>query len=405
MKILIVTQYFWPENFKITDLAIALKGLNHEVTVLTGKPNYPEGKFYKGYNFFNKRAESFKGVEIIRTMMIRRGSGNGFRLFVNYFSFAFFASFASVFRIKKNYDIIFVFEPSPITVALPSIVYKKFSNAPIFLWVLDLWPESISAAGNINSVFIIKQIDNLVKRIYRNTDIILISSKSFRESIISKGISDKKIVYLPNWAEDIFLQKIDHYSEALLKLPKGSFNVMFAGNIGDAQDFESIIKAAELTKSYENIHWIIIGDGRKKVWVESQITSLNLKNVHLLGKHPIEKMPYFYKEADVMLVTLKDEKIFSLTVPAKIQSYLACGKPLVALLNGVGADIINESGAGFCFNSGNYEELSGKIIEMYKMPKNELVNMGLSGKKYYDENFERNKLISNLLNVFQEHLI
>ena len=163
MKIIIVTQYFWPENFKINDLALALKELNHEVIVLTGKPNYPEGRYFKGYNFFNKRKEKYQGITIIRSNLINRGNGSGIRLFLNYFSYAFFASCASIFRIKWDADIIFVYEPSPITVGIPAIVYKTFSKAPIFFWVQDLWPESLSAAGQIRSRLILNLTDLLVR--------------------------------------------------------------------------------------------------------------------------------------------------------------------------------------------------------------------------------------------------
>jgi len=401
MKILIVTQYFWPENFKINDFALALKSLNHEVTILTGRPNYPEGKFFNGYTFFNKRKEDYEGIKVIRSWMFSRGKSTGIRLFMNYISFAFFASVSAIIWLKKTNDIIFVYEPSPVTVGIPAVVYKFFSKAPMFFWVQDLWPESVTAAGNVNSKALLKIIERIVKYIYRKSDVIFITSKSFRRSITEKGIDDKKIRYLPNWAEEIFTGHVEKNEEICKLLPVKGFKIIFAGNVGDAQDFESIIKAADLTKDHFDIHWIIIGDGRKKSWVEQQIKYHDLKNIHLLGKYPVSLMPCFFKEADVLLVTLKNEHIFSLTVPAKIQSYLACGKPVLAMINGDGAEIINESKAGFSMNAGNYKKLALKAVEMSTMPKEHLESMGLAGKEYYMKNFNRKKLIDNVLDIFK----
>ncbi len=401
MKILIISQYFWPEIFKITDLAIGLKERGHEVTVLTGKPNYPAGIFFPGYTFFNKRIEYYNGIKIVRSPLIRRGSGSGLRLFLNYFSFAFFASFSAVFRLQKKNDVIFVYEPSPITVGLPAVFYKFFSKAPLIFWVQDLWPESLTAAGNINSSVVLNLIESLVKYIYKHSDIILISSKSFRQSIVEKGINSNKIVYLPNWAENIFNSVADKDLDICKLFPVGGFYILFAGNVGDAQDFDSIVKAVELTKHYKNIHWIIVGDGRKKTWVEQQKNEMKLENLHLIGRYPMEKMPNFFREADILLVTLKNEKIFSMTVPAKIQSYLACGKPILAMINGDGADIINESKAGFAINAGEYEKLAEKVIEMYNMPKERLDSMALSGKEFYHLNFDRKVLIDNVVDLIK----
>jgi colanic acid biosynthesis glycosyl transferase WcaI len=401
MKILIVTQYFWPENFKITDFALGLKELNHEVTILTGKPNYPDGKFYKGYNVFNKRTEYFNGIEIIRSTLVSRGNSNGVRLFINYLSFSFFASLTAIFRVKKNSDVIFVYEPSPITVGIPAIIYKYFAKVPMFFWVQDLWPESLTAAGNIKSKLVLNIIGRLVRFIYRHSEIIFISSRSFRKSIVEKGVCDEKIRYLPNWAEDIFLTPVNRNDNIVEHLPSGGFNIIFAGNIGDAQDFESIVNAIRLTRDYVDIHWIIIGDGRRKAWVEQQQINEKLDNLFLLGRFPIDCMPIFFEKADALLVTLKSDKIFALTVPAKIQSYLACGRPLLAMIDGEGADIINESKAGFAVKAGDYAGLAERAIDMYKMPKEKLMQMSSDAKEYYRINFNRKRLIENVSDIFQ----
>ena len=405
MKILIISQYFWPENFKINDLALGLNERGNEVTILTGKPNYPEGKFYPGYNFINRKVEYYHGVKVIRSPLISRGSCSGVRLFINYISFAIFASFAAVFRLSKTADVIFVYEPSPITVGIPALFYKLFSKAPLFFWIQDLWPESLIAAGNMNSKLILKLTEWLVKLIYRKSDVIFISSRNFKQSIIEKGVNSEKIFYLPNWAEEVYIKTVEKDEEVVKSLPPIGFKIMFAGNIGEAQDFESIINAADRTKDYEDIYWIIIGDGRKKNWVEQEIRNRKLSNVHLLGKYPMNIMPVFFREADAMLVSLKDEMIFGLTVPAKIQSYLACGKPILAMMNGEGANIIRESKSGYAVNAGDFNALADRVIEMYNMPKSDLDLMAKASKEFYLNNFDRKDLIDKLMSVFYSQTI
>ncbi len=405
MKILIISQYFWPENFKINDLALGLKERGNEVTILTGKPNYPEGKYYPGYNFTNRKIEYYYGVKVIRSPLISRGSCSGIRLFINYVSFALFASFTAVFRISKKNDVIFVYEPSPITVGIPALVYKYFSRAPIYFWIQDLWPESLIAAGDVKSKFILKLTDRLVRLIYRKSDVIFISSKSFKHSITEKGVESEKIYYLPNWAEDIYNEPVERDKDIAGLLPSKGFKIMFAGNIGESQDFESIVNAAEKTRGYDDIHWIIVGDGRKKSWIEQEIRLKKMNNIHLIGRHPMRMMPSFFREADVMLVSLKDEPIFSLTVPAKIQSYLACGKPILAMINGEGADVIRESKSGFAVNAGDFNALADRVIEMYNMPKTNLDLMAKASKEFYLNNFNSKDLIDKLMSVFYSYTI
>jgi glycosyltransferase involved in cell wall biosynthesis len=400
VKILIISQYFWPENFKINDLALGLKERGNEVTILTGKPNYPDGKFYPGYNFINRKVEYYQGIKVIRSPLIRRGNCSGVRLFINYISFAIFASFAAVFRLSKTADAIFVYEPSPITVGIPALVYKYFSRAPIYFWIQDLWPESLIAAGDVKSKLILKLTDRLVRLIYRKSEVIFISSKSFKHSITEKGVDSEKIYYLPNWAEDIYNEPVDRDKDIAGLLPSKGFKIMFAGNIGESQDFESIVNAAEKTSGYDDIHWIIVGDGRKKSWIEQEIRLKKMNNIHLIGRHPMRMMPSFFREADVMLVSLKDEPIFSLTVPAKIQTYLACGKPILAMINGEGADVIRESKSGYAVNAGDFNALADRVIEMYNMPKTNLDIMAKASKEFYLNNFNSKDLIDKLMSVF-----
>jgi glycosyltransferase involved in cell wall biosynthesis len=402
MRILVVTQYFWPENFKINDFALGMTELGHVLTVLTGKPNYPSGKFNKGYSFFNKRVEYYHGIKVIRVPLFPRGNGGGARLMINYISFAFFASIAAFFRVQEKFDLIFVYEPSPISVGIPAIVLKKKFKIPIFFWVLDLWPDSVEIAGNVKNRHILKLLNKLVIYIYKHSDRIFISSRSFSDPVREKNVDLDKIVYFPNWPEEIYLSEVKDYDKYAKIMPVG-FKIMFAGNIGDSQDFESIISAANILRENREIHWIILGDGRRKQWLEAEVCRLNLNsNFHILGSYPTWEMPNFFFHCDAMLVTLKKSEIFSLTVPAKIQSYLAFGKPILAMLNGEGAEIIEEARAGISCNAGDYIQLANNIKLLLNYKREQLDDMGKNAKKYSNENFNRSSLFSKFEQVYAQ---
>lgn len=397
MKVLIVTQHFWPENFRINDLAEGLRDRGHQITVLTGKPNYPSGSFFSGYGFLKRNKDSYKGITVIRVPVIPRGPGTAFRLALNYLSFAGFASLLAPLRCRVKVDAIIVFEPSPVTVGLPALVLKKIHHAPIFFWVQDLWPESLSATNMVHSAWILRQVRRLVHYIYAGCDRILVQSRAFVEPIQRLGVDVLKIEYFPNSAEELY-QPVSSSpgTVACATMPKG-FRVMFAGNIGAAQDFETILAAAEKVKSCADIHWVVLGDGRMAGWVKMEVSRRGLSGtVHLLGHHPIETMPQYFALADVMLVTLRRDPIFSLTVPSKLQSYLACARPIVAALDGEGARILDEAGAGVAVPAQDADRLAEAVLGLYHMPKAEREAMGASGRAYYLAHFERNLLLDRL---------
>ena len=395
MKVLLVTQYFYPENFKSNDIAIELTKKGHEVTVLTGLPNYPEGKIYNNYGFFKNTRENFQGVDIIRTWLVPRGKGGGIRLFLNYFSWAFFASIrALTLSFQQKFDVVLVHEPSPITQGFPAIVVSKIQKIPLHFWVLDLWPESLTSAGGVNNKMVLSLFEKMVKYIYNNSNKILISSKGFKESILAKGNYAHKLVYFPNWAEDSILKGNADYP--IPELPKG-FKIIFAGNIGMAQDVMSIVKAALILKDQLDIHFIFLGDGRSKPQLEQYVDENNLnQTVHFLGRFPLEAMKTFFTKADVLLVSLKDGLIFNLTVPAKLQAYMCTKTPILGMLNGEGAAIINEANCGFSANAGDSEGLAKEIIKLYEMSNEERNVLGLNGFEYFEKNFTMNKCIDSL---------
>ena len=316
---------------------------------------------------------------------------------LNFFSFAFSASFLMPYYCRKNYDIIFVYEPSPITVLVPALTLKMMKSIPLMFWMQDLWPESLSATGAVKSSLILKLVELMVRLLYKGCDKILAQSKAFIPAIQRLGGAPDRIIYYPNSAEALY-RPVDVAKDASERklLPKG-FRITFAGNIGAAQDFETILSAAEKLKSVQDIHFIILGDGRMLPWVSDQVRRLGLqKSVHLLGRYPADAMPRFFALSDMLLVTLKKDPIFALTIPSKIQSYLACAKPIIAALDGEGARIIEEAGAGVACPTEDPKALADAILKLYNMAETERKEMGQKGRNYFERNFEREVLLDRL---------
>jgi colanic acid biosynthesis glycosyl transferase WcaI len=395
MKILIVSQYFWPEEFRINDLAVGLRERGHDVTVLTGLPNYPNGKLFAGYGYLRRPVESYQGVKILRVPLIPRGPGAGWRLALNYISFAFAASILGPRLCRDDYDAIFVYEISPITVGLPAIVLKYFRRAPIHFWVLDLWPESLSAAGAVHSKIILRAASWLVHFIYARCDHILVQSRGFIPRVAALSRKEQPISYFPSWAEDVYTRTVAP-RRASSQLAS-ELRLMFAGNIGEAQNFGAILSAAEKLKSDPDIRWVVVGAGRQYAWAREQVRTRGLTDcVEFMGRHPIDEMPDFFAEADALLVTLKPDPIFSLTIPSRIQSYMACAKPMIAMLDGEGARVVEEAGAGLTCAAGDAAGLALAVLAFKRLSMDERESMGRRGRAYYDAHFSRRRALDQI---------
>lgn len=396
MRLLVVSQYFWPENFRINDLVTELVRRGHQVTVLTGVPNYPDGKVFREFCDAPARYSHYEGAEVIRVPLAPRGRGS-LRLLLNYLTFAVSASVIGLWKLRgRQFDAILAYEPSPITVGLPATVMRAVKRAPLAFWVLDLWPETLQAIGVVRSRSILQGVGKLVSFIYKRCDLILAQSRSFIPQIRRYAGERSRVVYFPNWAESVFdMQHAVPAAEVSLK--PGSFTVMFAGNIGDAQDFPAILAAAESLNSYAHIQWLIVGDGRMARWVADEIERRNLSGcVHLLGRYPVERMPSFFKHAHALLVSLKDEPIFSMTIPGKLQSYLAAGIPVVAMLNGEGAEAVKSSCAGLTCPAGDHDGLATAVLRLSQMTPDEREKMGENGRAVSVREFDRRTLIDQL---------
>jgi colanic acid biosynthesis glycosyl transferase WcaI len=397
MHILIITQYFFPENFRVNELGAELVRRGHKVTVITGIPNYPHGRYYAGYGVFKKRTENYLGCRVLRVPLVPRGKSRPHELALNYLSFAVSATAMSPWLVDDTVDVILVCQLSPATVAIPGVVLKRIRHRPLILWVLDLWPESLAATGAVRSPAILGMVGRLMSAIYRSCDLVLVSSKGFIPDIERRGGRAGRILYFPNWVEDVYLEAPAAQPLASPETPAGAFRVMYAGNIGKAQGFETIVAAAEHLRHRQDIQWLIVGDGRMREWVERQVDTRGLRNtVHLLGGYPPDAMPALLACADALLVTLNRDPLFRLTAPGKIQSYLASGKLIIGALDGEGRQVLAESGAALLCSPEDSGRLAETVLAAARMPQEERDSMAEAGRRFCSDHFDRKSLMDTL---------
>ena len=399
---MIVSQYFWPENFRINDLAAELVRRGHQVTVLTGLPNYPAGRIFEAFRRNPENFRQYEGVEVVRVPLLPRGTG-GLRLMLNYFSFALTAMVIGAWKLRgRKFDVVFTNQLSPVLVGLPGALMAWLKSAPMTMWILDLWPDSLEAVGVVKSRKILDWVGKLTAFIYSRCDVILVQSRSFMEKVAKLAGPAKRIEYIPSWAENVY------QSKSVIPAPEvpsgnGLFSVMFAGNIGEAQDFPCILDAAELLRNQRHIRWLIVGDGRMSNWLREQIKTRGLENtVLLLGRHPVERMPSFFARADALLVTLSDQPIFAMTIPGKLQSYLAAGMPVVAALNGEGADVVRRGNAGLTCSAGDAQGLANAVLSLTHLSDEERRNMGQRALNLSQQEFDRDTIISQVEQVLHK---
>ena len=400
MKILFVSQYFYPEVFRGNDIAFHWAEQGHEVHVVCGIPNYPDGKFHEGYGLFKKRHEIVNGVKVTHLPIFPRGN-NKVMLMLNYFSYLVVAwVWMLLHAIGHKYDRVFVQQLSPVMMSAPGVLYKRLRKVPLYTWVLDLWPESLTAAGGVNNKYVLGFFRHYVKSQYKHSDKILMSSKSFEKSILEYGPYEDKLVYYPQWADG----RNGYFKEPMpAPVIPGGFKLMFAGAVGEAHGFECTMQAALLTKEHKDIKWIIVGDGRRLDWVKGFVKEHGLEGtVFTLGRFPSETMPWFFKQADVMLVTLNDNPLFKLYAPAKISSYMAAAKPIIAILNGEGAEVIKDADCGWSLAAGDAEGFAKLAIELSQKEEVVLEEKGQNALKYYNGHFIKEdclKRLDDIMNI------
>jgi glycosyltransferase involved in cell wall biosynthesis len=400
-NILIVTHHFWPENFLINEVALKFSKLKHKVTVITGLPNYPSGKILHKYkNWKSLNSEKFKSIKIIRFPIIPRKSGNFYNLIINYISFIVSGIYyLRKYNFKNKFDHIFVYSTSPITSAILGIYLKKKYKIKLSIWIQDLWPESVNATGFIKNKFILYLIKLVVRFIYKNSNNIIAQSKAFKKKI--KLITNKNIHVVENSHFNLNKKKKVILPKELLKILNNYFCVVFAGNIGKAQSIETILETAVKIKTFKKIFILIVGDGSDKDFAINFIKKNNLNNIKIFGPYNSNTTLSIIKRCKACLLTLKNEEIFSLTIPNKFQTYLYAGKPIIASVNGEVSKIIKTQKIGFAGRAEDSALLKKNIIKLFLNKKN-LKKISITSKNLYKKNYDINKQSIKLLNIFNK---
>lgn len=390
--ILVISQYFYPEQFRINDICAEWVKRGYKVTVVTGIPNYPEGKFYNGFGLFKKRTDKYKGIDIIRLPIVPRGK-NSIMLALNYLSFVVSGYLWNLTTSVKA-DYAFTFEVSPMTQALPGIWYAKKNKIPSYIYVQDLWPENLEIIAGIKNQTILKYVGKMVDYIYANSDHIFTTSRSFVDSIVDRGVDAIKVKYWPQYAEDFYVP-IEQTS-----INKNVFDIIFTGNIGEAQGLDILVDAAKTIKNnygIDNITFTLVGNGRYKEHLRRTVYDNKLDDQFtFMDKKPAEEIPAILSESNVAFLSLNNNPVFSRTIPAKLQSYMACGKPILASADGETEKIIREAECGTATKSGDANELAKGIVKLYYMEPDKLNQLGKNGRVYYQENFEKNNLLDQM---------
>lgn len=399
MNVLVLSQYFWPESFRINEVVDSLRVQGCHVTVLTGQPNYPQGKVFDGYQAGGSGTQRHdSGYDIYRVPLIPRGRGRAIGLVANYLSFVVTACVLGPWLLRKRpFDLVFVYAPSPIIQAVPAVWLAFIKRAKLVTWVQDLWPQSLEVTGFVRNPRVLGMVAVLVRWIYRRCDSLLVSSEAFLATV--KAMAGKTPVqYHPNPGELAFDQTALQSPPALVLAP--GFNVVFAGNLGLAQSLDTVLHAAELLQPHADIRIVLVGSGSRSDWLQQEVVRRQLCNVQLAGRFASAAMPGILAQASALLVSLVRSPTMSQTVPSKIQAYLAAGRPVIASLDGEGARVIEASGAGLACPAEDAGGLAQAVLRLRALTGSELKRMGGAGRTYYKEHFDPAVLAEKLLQHF-----
>ena len=403
MKILITTHYFYPENFLINDIAKKLNDLGHQITIATSNPNYPQGKIFENYKKFSVSKELYNKIEINRIPVYPRGT-NKFQLFLNYFSFILSGIFFfPILLRKKQFDIIFHYGAGPITSSIPSIFLKIYKKSKLIIWVQDLYPDTLKSYKFTSNSIIISLISFIVKFIYFFSDLILVQSKGFIQSI-NRYSKNKKIIFYPNSIVDIkeIIQSKNQLSTDLLNKFKRYKCFVFAGNLGEVQSLETLVNTCKNLEKYNEFKMVLVGTGSRINWLKEEIKKKKISNLIIAGPFDLNNMAYIYDLADSLIITLNADSHFSKTIPSKLQTYLASGKPIVGAISGEAGKIIKQSGSGLVCSSEDEIKLTEIIITMMNKSENERKIMGQNGRRYFKDNYDINFTIIELEKIFMK---
>jgi glycosyltransferase involved in cell wall biosynthesis len=399
MKVLIVSQHFWPETFRINEVAESLREAGCSVSVLTGQPNYPDGQVFPGYRAGSLGREEHAGFTIHRVPLVPRGRGGARQLVANYLSFLASACILGPWMLRgRKFDVIFVYGTSPILQAMAGVVLRLVKRAALVTWVQDLWPQSLEVTGFVRNARLLRAVAAVVSWIYRRSDLLLVQSHAFVPTVRAMA-GRTPVEYHPNPGERAFSEPPTEAAPALA-LDDG-FNVVFAGNLGTVQSLETIVEAAALLKMHRDVRFVVIGSGSRGDWLERTVAERGLDNVQLPGRFPPQAMPRILEQASALLITLARGEILSQTVPSKMQAYLASGRPIIASLDGEGQRVLNEAGAGMACPAEDPAALAEAVLKLRNAGAEELGRMGDAGRRYYVEHFDPVVLAEQLVDRFR----
>lgn len=398
-RTLVVCQHFWPEAFRINDICDFLSEKGCDIEVLCGIPNYPEGKFYDGYSWFTRRRQNHNGIKVRRAFEIPRGNNSNFRILLNYLSFPWASLFHIPRLLTKSYDKILLYQLSPVMMVIAGIIVGKIKKVETTLYVLDLWPENLFSVLNVKNRFMRKIATKVSHWHYRKVDKLIVLSEKMKTKLVAvTGISGDKIIVLPQACEKIYEENV--HDKKLSERFKNGFNILFTGNISPAQSFETVIAAALKLKAQgiEGINWIIVGDGMSRKWLEEEVKKAGLSDsFYFEGFKPVTDIPKYNSVADLLIGCLSKSDLLEATIPAKVMSYFAAGKPMVLAMDGEVQQLVNDKArCGFAGPTEDSAALAANIKKVYDMPAKERQKMGARGRAYHFAHFERNLILGKL---------
>jgi len=388
-KLLVVCKHFWPEEFRVNEICYEFVNKGYDVEIICGLPNYPHGRFFPGYGYFCRRKETHNGVKIRRCFEIRRGNNSFFRLFLNYLTALFSSLFKLPYLLTQKYDRVFIYQLTPVTMALLGILVSKIKHIPSIMYVLDVWPDNLYSVVNIKN----KLIRNIIMSVscwhYKNVDRLITISNNSRTLLKDRlELNDDKIIFIPQCCEKFHENLFE--DTALIERFSGSFNIVYTGNISPAQSFETVIDAAKHIRDdgITDIRWIIVGDGMSLNWLKNEVEKEGLSDFFVFeGMKPVTQVPAYAFIADGMIACLNKLACKGFAIPAKVMSYFAAGRPLILAMDGEIKDIVNDNHCGYACGAEDAEELYKGIKKLYSATKDERVAIGNRVKEYHLDNF------------------
>jgi len=401
MKILLLTQWFDPEpTFKGLAFAKELKRQGHDVQVLTGFPNYPGGKIYEGYKLKLYQREEIEGISILRVALYPNHDSSALRRILNYISFAFMAMLFGIFVTKKA-DVIYAYHP-PLTVGLAAILIKFFRRTPIVYDIQDMWPDTLKATGMLNNNKILNFIGSVCKLVYKFVDHIVVLCPGFKQLLIERDVPKEKISVIYNWCDEQGLTQAKPAKLEYQQLMQNKFNIVFAGNMGKAQALDTILEAAKKFKNIQDIQFVFVGGGTETERLKQRSIVENISNAVFIPQMPMTEVGGVLQLSDLLLVHLKKDPLFEITVPSKIQAYMAMGKPVLMAVAGDAAELVQKAECGCIAISEDATSLQQAILKAYHLPASERLQMGINAQNFYKQELSLESGVKQFVSIFEK---